>query len=576
MKRANLPIYLLAFGISGFLYSCDNSYDLSKDIDTEITVGSNFKIPVGKTEKILLSRIIKPSETIYENSQGIYEITANGDFNSSVNVINPVSVKGLDPILHDVTIPIEIKKSSVTRATDYIFTADLVNTANYDVNEKMPAEVKDISYVEFTSNNQSPVRTKMEINIAGIPSGIEQVTIKGMKIEFPEIFLIEGQATSTINVPDFILSNQSKNHIIDIQIEGMSIPKGSKYVQTIGNSVHLVINSDLKVTAQIEAPVDIKQVTLGDAIRFQFKYSVPNLEIDKVAGTLVPNVKIEQTLKLNDIPDFIKGEDCNFGINDISMAFTITNPIQMPISTDIVITPWNDEKNTSDGPSVTVPLKNISPAAKTNFNITNTTKPIDGARNIVVPELNTLLSKVPDSYKIESKTVTAESTSKDQYIALGKGYTLNGDYNIAVPFSFSNLDIVYEDEIDNLLSDLKDVADKTTKIIVTAQGLTTIPTQLEASVKMLGANGEELKGIEVQLNKFIIAPSTDGNEKSSDIEIVLIEKEGSNDLELLDKIKYTIKATSTQGQSNIVLKPSQYIIIQKIVANIPNGINVDI
>ena len=75
----------------------------------------------------------------------------------------------------------------------------------------------------------------------------------------------------------------------------------------------------------------------------------------------------------------------------------------------------------------------------------------------------------------------------------------------------------------------------------------------------------------MELSKFKFAPSVDGEESVSDLEIILTQKEGSHDLELLEKIKYTVEATSMQN--GIKLKPVQYLQIKNILAKIPNGIN---
>lgn len=72
------------------LSSCDNEYDLSKDINTDLTVGSYFSVPVGKTSKVELSRIIKESSTILPGENSVYEVVTSGSTSSSVN-LNTVS-----------------------------------------------------------------------------------------------------------------------------------------------------------------------------------------------------------------------------------------------------------------------------------------------------------------------------------------------------------------------------------------------------------------------------------------------------------------------------------------------------
>lgn len=575
-KPHHFPLLLLATLLSISLISCDNNYDLSKELNTDITIGSGFIIPVGKTEKILLSRIIETSDNLTVNNEGIYEISALGDFNSSVKEIDPVDAMGFDPILEDIIIDIKTEgTSNRTRANEYIFQESFENISNYDVNEKLPKEVESVSYAELSSNNVSPVSTKMTILAHGIPEGVETIYLKNLTIEFPEIFILEGNKGQTV-VFDELTINKSKPSVeITLPIAGISISDNlqSKYIKTIGGEKHLVIDSEFKVKSDILVPVDLTKFNSG-AITLRFSYVAPNITITKVGGTLVPDVKISEFLKLNDIPDFIKGEGSKFNPSDVSLNLELNNPINMSLATSLLITPWNEKTNIASGKPVTVALNDIKPNMLNKFIISNEPKSVPGYVNILAPDLTTLLNTIPDSYRIESDKIIADSKTDNEYIQLGKSYNITGDYNIDVPFKFTNLAINYTDSIDNLLSDLKDISDKTNKIIVSASGVSTIPTELVLSVKVLDGNDKELNGIDVNLSKFKLSPSINGQESVSDVEIILTEKEGSHDLELLNKILYTVKATSLSGQSDIVLRPDQYIIIKKIVAKIPEGIDV--
>ena len=69
--------------------SCDNEYDLSKDIDGEMTIGKNFSIPVGKTDTIYLKRIIKEGENLKTNAlTGIYQLNAEGEISTEIKKID--------------------------------------------------------------------------------------------------------------------------------------------------------------------------------------------------------------------------------------------------------------------------------------------------------------------------------------------------------------------------------------------------------------------------------------------------------------------------------------------------------
>lgn len=577
---SNSKFYLSCVAIlalSTTFIACDNSYDLSKDINTDINVGSNFQIPVGKTDTIFLKRIIKPGDNLTVNNSGIYEISTNGNFNSKTDVINTVSVTGLDPIFRDIVIP--LNNSSRTRAITGTINTNFENTSSYTVDVKLPTEVKSLSYAQFSANGSAPVNTSISISINNFPAGVDEISFKGMKIEFPEIFMVGSNNSHIVNVADFSVkkSSNANSAKIDIPIQGISIPSNleDKYIvhRSDGNA-YLVINADLKISSNISIPYDQSQIN-ASSITLKFAYDVPPTSITKVGGTLVPNVNIDEYLALNDLPDFIKDQNSSFVPNNVVFNLLITNPIEMPLSTDIYIAPATASGTISDGTKVKIPLTNIPPSSTTNYVISNKEQSVGaGQINVICPELPSLFKKVPDGFAITTDKITASSNNNQQSISLGRDYTINGDYNINIPFSFSNLKILYTDSIDDLVSDLKDVSNKTNYIAVTAKALNTIPTELQISVKLHDINGNELNGIEVNLTKFIIAPATDGQGKESDLEIILKEKDNSKDLELLDKIVYTVSATALDGQTNLDLKPTQYLIIKNILAKLPKGLTI--
>ena len=72
MKKLDYLSFGVALAMSGLLISCDKEYDLSKDINTDMKVGNYFSVPVGKTTRVELSRIIKESETIKPGDNSVY------------------------------------------------------------------------------------------------------------------------------------------------------------------------------------------------------------------------------------------------------------------------------------------------------------------------------------------------------------------------------------------------------------------------------------------------------------------------------------------------------------------------
>lgn len=550
--------------------SCDNDYDLSKDINTDINIGKNLEIPVGKTDSIFLSRIIKPSTNLTVNNSGIYELDANGNFSSMVSAINPVTIKGLDPIFNNITITLP-----QYQITSIVITKEIENNTNYDIKTMLPKEVETISGALIRTVNDGEVTTNLNIYVSNLPKGINRIDLKNITIHFPEIFDIKNAVAGTLNLGNITFDQNNPNITLPIKIDGFSISDAqeSKYITNIDGHKYFVMDDDLKITGTVEIDAnpslfDKKNLTI------HFDYTVPDIEIYKVSGTLKPDASVSSDITLDGIPEFIKNSNNHFTPSLISFNLDVSNSINMSLNSTISIYGWNDKNNTQLGEAIVIPLNDVPGNTNSKYIISN--KPIEvshGEINIVQSNLVDLLSSIPDSYKISINNIEAKSLNKDQYYELDKSYNLSGKYNVDIPFEFSKFELQYADSINNLQKDLKDVSGKIKKLIVSATGVSTIPADLNVGVRLLDAHGNELKELTVNLDKFLMAASVDNKETESPLEITITEPEDCNQLENLETIEYTVHGLKLDNANTITLRSKQFIIIKKIIAKIPNGIS---
>ena len=566
--------------------SCDNEYDLSKDINGEVSVGKNFTVPVGQTVEIPLSRIIKPGENLTVNeSSGIYELTADGDFNSTISRIEPFKVNGLSPAFEDFSfdglptnvpdfLSQEIPVTVTTKATYDLF----------DTRTELPKEVECLYSAELNEGTGATSHIKIYIpDIDNGTNGITEVHLHNVKIQFPDFFTLQ-DGTHELFREDIIL-NKDNGFVegIDIHIISMNLTKeeqdeyikvedGKKILQ-FGESISFEAETTVRII-----PSEIKHSTF----HILFGYSIDACEITRVNGRAVPDVSIDTNLALNNLPDFIKDEESKFVPNDIAFNLELTNPIGMALSTILTITPWNDAYNMPAGTPIEINIEgnnSIKPNATTKYVITNNPNRNVASDVILIEcsELPSLLSPIPDSYKITSADIVADGEGSTG-ITLGSEYTLEGKYDVDVPFSFSSIDIHYSDFVDGLLDDLEDVADLTNKIILNCDAVSTIPVDLEASVKLYDIYGNELDEIVVtgnDGNKVFINASKNGEPTTTPITLTIEELEGSTQLEQLEKLEYIIKAKNAVG-NDVVLKSSSAIIVKNGVAKLPNGVTTEL
>lgn len=542
------------------LSACDEAYDLSKDINTDIQIGKNFRIPVGRTDTIYVSRIINESESLTENN-GIYEVTSSGYTETSIDPLDDVEIHDLVPEMQDASIRIPQTPDLQTETTINVGT---VNTSGlYDIDEKLPEEVEELYVATFKGGN---VNTNLTISIGALPAGVKSITLNNLTIEYPSfITLANGTNSHHIDQAVFDVNNISHTYSIDIKQLVIGRDEQDRYI--IPNSDgcnHLIINELLKITA--ETSITLNGATTDSDLAIDFNYTIDNdASVNNIAGRFKTPANISSNIALNDIPNFLLNGDTQLSPQEVYMYIDLNNPADIPGSFSIDIIATNDQQSSTASTVI-----DMMPNQMNNILLCNFDASVDGYTTVVEPSITNLFQFVPQNIEIRTNDLELESTTNDNTLELGRGYDIRADYRAVVPFKFNNIAIEYTDSIDGLLSDLEDVADKTDRIIVRATGVTNIPTDLKPAVKLYDIYGTELTGIDVNLDNFNFKAATEGTESVNELEIVLTEREGSNDFERLEKILFTIKADAT---GNIILRPRQYLLIKDIFVEIPDGIS---
>lgn len=585
--RLSLVVACLASMVAVFS-SCDNEYDLSKDIDSNINVGKNFILPVGETVKIPLSRIIKEGNDLTVNSSGVYELKVNDSINSSIQRVEPFEISGLQP---------QFSNFSYSGLPQYNLDQEVAlddlnieTSATYTISEtktELPSEIEALYLAEF--NNEEGVNSKIQISIESKDNGISEMTLNNVSVKFPEIITLKnGQHEVTI---EKIVLNKENDYSQDITINiaNIAIPSDNtiqkKYITEENGKRYFSLDESISFNTGSTKVVINPSKVQNTELNIQFGYSIENTKITRVNGILAPNVSINTSLGINDLPDFIKDKSSAFTPEEMNFSLSINNPVDMPIETTVSITAWDNDKNATIGDPIYIELKGdnaIKPSNKTYYLITNKEclNKVDTITYIVNEDLVKLLATIPDSYKITTDAIKANGTNAGNGFKLGEdNLTLQVNYDVQIPFSFKNLEINYTDFVDELKEDLEDVADLTNKIILNVDAESTIPTELVASVKLYDSFGKELKQIKVtgtSENTLTIKAHDpkNGNATVTPITLTIEELEGSTQLEDLEKLEYTIKAKNSK--ENIQLKSDQYLILKNGVAKMPNGITTEL
>ncbi len=579
MKITKFVTSSLLAGLLSSLISCiDAKYDLEKDIDLEITVGGNLSLPIGKTDTIRLSRMIDEGDVLHV-IDGRYVITQEDSISESIDAIEPVIIDDFSPEFDPYVRPFVASTEELPYIPglempqiEVVFEANINTTEQFNVNTELPAEVKDVKSVKITDYNHQTLQTELSIDISGMPDFLPRLYLAGVELEFPEVLdfgVVESgeivRDGSSIFISKVIELNQGSGHIgIPVTVYGLINPNIENGSVILTDDI--VLRGKVYADKQTIGIEDLENTTVS--VQPNLKLSTPQIRIAGVAGTIVPNVDINTSVSLSDLPDFLKEEGTSLEIKDLSLNLQVQNPIEAPIFTRFEIKPLDKNGQVVNNNVVTLALK-IAGGQKSSFNI-NRNSP-----EILSGSLTALLNTIPDQIDLKVTEVKVESETDDQTITLGKeDYTIDIDYDINVPLEFDNLRIFYNDTIDNLSEDLGDISDKVKHLELNVVVDNAIPLGLNLSITPRDEAGELLTGLSLPENIEIkAAPNSDGAIQSTGVTLT-IREESENALQMLDKLELKIEGRN-QESNDITLRPDQFIVVH-LSARLPEGAQLDL
>lgn len=579
MKITKFVTGSLFIGLLSSLASCiDSDYDFGKKIDLEVTVGGNLSLPIGQTDTIRLSRMIEEGDVLHV-IDGRYVINKSDNISENIDAIDPVVIDDFSPEFEPYVREFRATTTELPQIPgldmpdiEVAFEANINTSENFNVDTELPAEVKSVKSVRITDNNGQDLKVELSIDISGMPDFLPRIYLSGAELALPELidFDIEPNGElvregSSIFISKTIELTNGTGHVsVPLTIYGFSNP-------TVENG-HLLITDEIALKGLVYA--DKQSIGLEDltnttvSVQPNLNLSTPQIRIKGVSGTVVPNVDINTSVSLSDLPDFLKEEGTALEVKDLSLDLSVQNPIAAPISASFEITPLDENGQVVNGNAVSLALK-IAGGERTSFQIDRNSPLITSG------SLTSLLSTIPDQLDIKVTEVKIESETNDQTIDLGKGdYNLDIDYDINVPLEFENLRIFYTDSIDNLHSDLSDVSDKIKHLELNVVVDNAIPLGLVLSVKPLDQKGDPITGLTLPEGVEIdAAPNSDGAIQSTHVTLN-IEEVRENALQELDKLEFKVEG-SNQENHDVTLRPDQFILLH-LSARLPEGAQLDL
>ncbi len=575
------PLWGLLLSFPLWNVSCvDNKYDLDKDIDMTINVGGDYlTVPAGSTDTAFLSKIIEVEDgDILQVDAGthVYHLTKKDEIK-----VNPTTVKEVE----------------IGESTTHLTSTEIVNTSTSLSDASISEDINTSGDFEATANDidealkelgslraKVPVDLTLTIDfsISGGDLSFGQVKANALKIVFPE-FIIFKKGQDGIQGHELILDNQvlstnGSSYTRILKVEGYEFSTGKK-----PDNGTLTIEGNISM----DGSVTTSGVSRTGTLSLTPKAVLGNMNINSVTGVIWPNIDAETTnIEFNDLPDFLKDSETRLDITNPVILLKAINPLETPVEVDALLTPQKDNAN-MEGREVKVgtgygktavtlnPGENVIALSRTeNISIEGVTS------NVIVSDINNLVETIPDDIEVKLKPVVR---NEEYYTAeLGIDYNMTASYEVDVPLSFEqNLNIVYNDSVQDLNKDLNDldkVTLKNAKIILSVDNAIPLKLQLKAeNVQIKDIYGNELTAVKktIEEDKQYITASADGENPATSEVVLSLTSEDTQFLTKIEKICFKIVAAAGE-KTGIPLKDTQWLKVTSIKLSVPGGVIVDL
>mgnify|MGYP007031466427 FL=1 len=572
-NKSKMLVCLLSCGLLTLGTGCtDNDFDLSK-IDTTIGIGGDgLTLPTNSTENIMLDDFLEL------NNSDLVSIAQNGDYmfhkegddctpahpnidkvvvtsqginnNFKVAVVVPPSA-----LLSGRKLSKRAKKIDLIKAGGKVAEFEYVGNAPKEIEELTSAGVAAPVTIKVNlSNDLKTLVPKFKTLTLQIPSY--------MHLSITEC--TESNYDYNPKTGKIILTNV--NTASNIVIKGKVDVLDFKAATSDNNKLTFVAqkNNDGKVNmkGEIETSIvfdEINNVTsIPSDMYLSAVMSMGDITITSAKGKFNPDIDLGNlgNIKINDVPDFLTGDDVNVNLHNPIIELEISSDIAVTgkVSGTIVATFDNGKPNRS----VDIPKMTIKPNANTRICICKHREGVDDTQYdevVEVPNLSDIFATIPKTIKFDADA-SADAT-KEAEVELGHKYTITPKYNINAPLAFdAGANISYTDSFDGWNEDIEDCEfAEGTYIELTADIENKLPAYLDVNADAIDVDGNKMSQdlIEVKVSNSIAA-STDGVQAKTTPIIITLREKKSGMLKKVDGLEYNIKLAAGEGNDAIVGK----------------------
>ena len=550
--------------------SCLNEdYDLTKDIDTNISIDGDISAPLGNSEFILVDDFLNlgndASDVLKTDASGNYYVSVTGRGSSSDVELPFLSFS--DELVTDGGYIAKIKKSELPLPSSGTVPAEQytkhfnVSSTPMTVNEDVPHEIRAVKDAEVSGVvNISLTVTTGKATLADLiidfPEYLEFADVKDAGLNFnPDGNLL------TIKSPQ--ISTVAKNYYLNVVgIDFDKIPSGQGFLP----SQHkIVLNDEIKLSAFDVNAVLSDFGTTVDAIPNEIvadiDLSISSLIVKTALVKVDPDIVIDPFISnVGELPDFLSGDDVVLDLYNPVLKLNIDNhtPLKLNLNADIMSYKGANHRTAHVGNANGGEAIALTPSGMNRLYVSRTGEGVPtGFSSVVMPDFSSLISIVPDRIGVENIDVEAA----DEFVTLTSGgrYNVVYDFELAAALAFGkDVKIVYSTDFTgwnetfnpNDESFALEVRDADVKF----DFVNMIPMTISLDAAAIDVDGNVIPGIKVTLNGDIPAGSV---EKPSTSALTLNLEGSAEQMRKLDGLRLNLTGSDPGTMSGVCLNKNQ-------------------
>ena len=550
--------------------SCLNEdYDLTKDIDTNISIDGDISAPLGNSEFILVDDFLNlgndAADVLKTDASGNYYVSVTGRGTSS-DVELPV-LSFSDELVTDGGYIAKIRKSELPLPSSGTVPAEQytkhfnVSSTPMTVNEDVPHEIRavkdaEVSGVVKISLTVTTGKATLSDLIIDFPEYLEFADVKDAGLNFnPDGNLL------TIKSPQ--ISTMAKNYYLNVVgIDFDKIPSGQGFLP----SQHkIVLNDEIKLSAfDVNAVLSDFGTTveaIPNEIVADIDLSISSLIVKTALVKVDPDIVIDPFISnVGELPDFLSGDDVVLDLYNPVLKLNIDNrtPLKLNLNADIMSYKGADHRTAHVGNANGGEAIALTPSGMNRLYISRTGEGVPtGFSSVVVPDFSSLISIVPDRIGVENIDVEAA----DEFVTLISGgrYNVVYDFELAAALAFGkDVKIVYSTDFTgwnetfnpNDESFALEIRDADVKF----DFVNMIPMTISLDAAAIDVDGNVIPGIKVTLNGDIPAGSV---EKPSTSALTLNLEGSAEQMRKLDGLRLNLTGSDPGAMSGVCLNKNQ-------------------